>query len=358
MPAIQSDAALLNDYPEGIEGDDNILNAFLTDPEEGDDAPPAPSKKKVAKSETEETDDDETETDDDASEETPEDEEGDEDEGEGTEDDEDEENEDDKAPKKKFAEDDDETYVKVKEGDKEHEVKVSDLKRLWGQEASLTRKSQEVAAARTAVEQDQAKNIAAYDVLLKRATERANEYRALPWTQLMKDPNVPADQLAALQAEANKALEDETFLKNEITGFMQKVTNDQLTARKTAAAECLKAINNKESPHHIKGWSDALYNDIRTFATTNGIPAETVNALTDPGAIKIIHMAMQFSRGKTKVVTKKVNKTPTKIVKNSASAPAVRSSSKTVTVNGAVKKATKSGSMDDAINAFLAMEGE
>jgi hypothetical protein len=46
-----------------------------------------------------------------------------------------------------------------------------------------------------------------------------------------------------------------------------------------------------------------------------------VNNLTDPGAIKVLHMAMQFARGAKKVVTQKVNKTPTKIVKNSASAP-------------------------------------
>jgi hypothetical protein len=83
----------------------------------------------------------------------------------------------------------------------------------------------------------------------------------------MKDPNVPADQLAALQAEAQKAFEDEAFLKNEIDGFMQKVSADQLKARQTAARDCLKSITTPESKHHIKGWNEALYNDIRTFAT-------------------------------------------------------------------------------------------
>jgi hypothetical protein len=69
-------------------------------------------------------------------------------------------------------------------------------------------------------------------------------------------------------------------------------------------------------------------------------------------------MAMQFKRGSAKVVTQKVNKTPTKIVKNSASAPAARSSAKTVTVKQATTKAMKSGSQDDAINAFEAMFGD
>jgi hypothetical protein len=347
MPAIQTDAANLNEYPNAIDGDENILDAFMTDPEEGDDADEKQPSDKVKDEENNQPDADDEE----ASEETPEDETDEDGEQEGSEDDKDE----DDKPAKKFADDSDETYVKVKVGDEEQEVKVSDLKRLWGQEASLTRKSQEVAEVRKAVEADQAKNIAAYDIMLKRSTERANQYRELPWTQLLKDPNVPADQLQALQAEAQKAYEDETFLKNELDGFMQKVSANQLAARQTAARDCLKAINTADSPHHIKGWNEALYNDIRSFATEQGLDKEMVNNLTDPGAFKILHMAMQFKRGSTKVVTQKVNKTPTKIVKNSASAPAARQSAKTVTVKQASSKAIKSGSQDDAINAFEAM---
>src|SRR5574337_877989 len=68
---------------------------------------------------------------------------------EGQETEEDGEDEDPEASKaKKDAGDD--VIVKIKVGDKEHEVPVKDLKRLYGQEASLTRKSQEVAAQRKA----------------------------------------------------------------------------------------------------------------------------------------------------------------------------------------------------------------
>ncbi|MCP1937391.1 hypothetical protein J2R95_003186 [Bradyrhizobium japonicum] len=345
--------AALNEYPDGLETEDAIMNAFMT-PEEGDDAE-EPSKKKVKSEDDDTTAADDTEADDDTTdaEEPSEDEEGDD-----SEDQEDEKSEDEDKASKKYADDAD-TYVKVKVGEEEHEVKVADLKRLYGQEASLTRKSQEAAELRKAVEADQARNIAAYDVMLKRSTERANSYRELPWTQLMKDPQVPADQLAALQAEAQKAFEDEAFLKNELDGFMQKVTGDQMKARQESARECLKAINTPESKHHIKGWNEALYNDIRSFAADEiGLDKELVNNLTDPGAFKVLHMAMQFARGSKKVVTTKVNKTPTKIVKNSASAPAARSSAKTVTVKAASSKAVKSGSQDDAINAFEAMFGD
>jgi hypothetical protein len=349
MSPIQADGALLNDHPEGLNSEEDILNAFMTDPEEDDDASEEKPSKKVKDENDEEADQPDAD-DEEASEETPEDET---DEGEEQED----------TDEAKEDEGDDKSTIEIKDDHKfkitvdgqEQEFTLGSLKRLAGQEASLTRKSQEAAELRKTVEADQAKNIAAYDVMLKRSTERANQYRELPWTQLMKDPNVPADQLAALQAEAQKALEDEAFLKNELDGFMQKVTADQMKARQETARECLKAINTPDSPHHIKGWNEALYNDIRAFATEQGLDKEMVNNLTDPGAFKILHMAMQFKRGASKVVTQKVNKTPTKIVKNSASAPAARSSSKTVTVKQASSKAIKSGSQDDAINAFEAM---
>lgn len=354
MSAIQSDAASTNEYPDAIEGEDAFVNALLGDDEDADDDQPSekPAKQKTNKEDEAGDDDDTNETDEDAEEPSDEDEEG--DEGEGSDD----ETGTDKDKAKKFADDSDETYVKIKEGDTEHEVPVKELKRLWGQEAALTRRSQEVAEVRRVVEDERAKNVAAYDVLLKRSTERADVYRKLPWTELMRNPDIPTEQLTALQAEAQEALADETFLKNELNGFMQKVTEEQKTARVAAARDCIKALTTSESPHHIKGWNEATYNDIRSFATSTGVPAETVNAITDPAAIKILHMAMQFARGQSKVVTTKVNKTPTKIVKNSASAPAARSSSKTVVKQQAITKAKKSGSMNDAINAFEAMFGE
>jgi hypothetical protein len=355
MPAI-NDAALTNEYPDELD-ETAFANQFMGEeddstPEEGDDAPvKKPSKKTAVEDDNEQTNDDDEANDEDASDESPE------DEAEGDEDGEDQKKA--ETSEKKFADDSDDTYVKVKVGDDIHEVKVKDLQRLYGQEASLTRKSQEVAEERKAIDTKRAENIAAYDVLLKRATERADQYRALPWTQLLKDPDVPADQLQALQAEAAKAVEDETFLKTELGNFMQSVTKEQEAARRTAAQACLKALNDTESPHHIKGWNDALYNDVRQFSTEMGLPVDMVNSITDASAIKLLHMAMQFHRGKSKVVvTKKVNKTPTKIVKSSASAPATRGTPQQVSVQAAKKQAKQTGSLQDAANAFEAMMGD
>lgn len=359
MPAILSDAELLNEHPDALDSADDVFAAlFGNEPAEGKDAPKKePSDEETEESNDQETDDDHNEDGENSDQETdPEDEDEDETDDEGNED---EQAEDDTTPAKKFADDGDDTYVKIKVGDKEEEVKVSDLKRLWGQEASLTRKSQEAADLRRVNDAQQAKNLAAYDVILKKATTRADSFRNLPWTQLMKDQNVPADQLTALQEEARGAFEEEAFLKNEIDGFMKQVDENQKVERGKAAAECIKALSDAKSPHHVKGWGEAMYNDIRSFAVDQGLPKEMVNQLTDPGAFKILHMAMQFSRGAKKVVTKKVNKQPTRIVKNSASAPAARTGSGArVKADKAVNKAIKSGATDDALNAFLALEGE
>lgn len=352
MPAIQSDAALLNEYQDAIESDDAFMDALFGDADEAKDAPTEPSEETEESKTTEERTEDET-NDDETSEETPEDEESEgDDDSEATEDEEDGKE---TAKAKKFVEVDDDTYVKIKYDGEEREVKVADLNRLWGQEAALTRKSQEVATAKQDYDAGMQKNTAAYEVLLNRTTERANAYRQLPWTQLYKDPNVDAGQLAALQKEANDAFADEQFLKQEIDGFMQKVNADTAKARQAAARDCIKALNDTASPHHIKGWSDALYNDIRSFATEAGVPAQMVNSITDPAAIKILHMAMQFKRGASKVVTKTVNKTPKKIVKNTASAPAARGSAKGTAASQAAAKAIKTGDMNDAVNAFEAL---
>ena len=354
MTTIRKDVADTNDYPEEL-NEDAFAQLLIGDPEEGDDADPQDRPSKKPAKEDEQSNDDDEASDDEASEETPEDEDASDEDGEGQDDEQD---EDEKRAEKKYADSDD-VYTKVKVGDEEHEVSIKDLKRLYGQEASLTRKSQEVAEERKVIEAKRAENIAAYDIMTKRATERADQYRALPWVALQKDPNVPADQLEQLVQEARKAIEEETFLKSEMGTFMQKVQEETTVARRTAAQDALKQITNPESPAHIKGWNDALYNDIRQFGVQMGIPTDTVNELTDAGAIKIMHMAMQFHKGASKVVvTKKVDKTPRKIVKNSASSPASRGTTKQVTVKTAMTKAKQSGSMQDAADAFFALSGD
>lgn len=261
-----------------------------------------------------------------------------------------------KATEKKYA-DDEGTYVKVKVGEEEHEVAVKDLKRLFGQEASLTKKSQEVAERTKAAEQAQAKSLAALDVMVKRAQETANPYRNVNWAALMKDPTISAEDVGALQEAARAAFENESFLTSQLDGFMQEIQTQQATTQREAAANCIKALTDDKSPTYIKGWDQNLYNDMRSFAVSMGASQQMVDGLTDPSAFKLIHMAMQFHKGTQKVVTQKVNKAPKKIVKSST--PATQPNQDTTRLVGrkqAVAKMQKDGgSMKSAEAAFLAM---
>ena len=98
---------------------------------------------------------------------------------------------------------------------------------------------------------------------------------------------------------------------------------------------------------------------MRTFAVGMGANRDMVNALVDPAAFKLIHMAMQYHKGAQKVVTQKVNKAPKKIVKASTtSAPPSKDTSKVIDRSKAVAKMKKSGgNMQSTEDAFLALLG-
>ncbi len=259
---------------------------------------------------------------------------------------------------KKYV-DDDGHFVKIKVGDGEQEIAVKDLKRLFGQEASLTQKSTEVANARKAAETESTKHVTALNVLLNRATEKANPYRNIDWMAVSKDPNISAETASALRQEAQRALDDEAFLGQNLNGFMAEVQTRQNTERVVSAKSCITTLTTPPTEaapneNYIKGWNDKTYEDVRAFAIKQGMPKDIVNGTTDPAAIKLMHMAMLFKRGaKSVVATKPVNKTPAKIVKTSSST-AARPSKATVDRTTTIKKLQRTGSVDDAGEAFLA----
>lgn len=67
----------------------------------------------------------------------------------------------------------------------------------------------------------------------------------------------------------------------------------------------------------------------------------------------MLHMAMQFKKGSSKVLTVKTKKSPTKIVKTSTSTPA-STNAPVADRNKAITKLKKSGSDEDGVNAFMA----
>lgn len=264
-----------------------------------------------------------------------------------------EETEEDKS-KRKFA-DDDATYVKIKVGDETHEVAVKDLSRLFGQEKALTQKSMEVATQRKAADEEFQRNTAATAALLERAKARFEPYSKVDF--LLASKELSTEEYTALRNEAQKAYEDVEFLEKNLNGLVQGVQKKQHEERITTARETIKVLSGPVEKGGIEGWNEKVYDSIRAYGVSQGLPEDVVRNLVDAPAIRLIHKAMLFDRGKSKVVTTKVNKTPTKVVKTTTSPAVTRGTQGATEAKKAMTKLQRSGSQDDAAAAILARWG-
>lgn len=348
--------AITNDAELELDGSNLAADEFLRhltkkDAEE-------PSEKEEEGDTASEPEEDE-ETDEDDSEETPEDEESEEEEEteeEETEDDNEEEDQEeteeatDKKAKKPTVIESEDALVKIKVDGQEVTASIKDLKRLYGQEASLTRKSQEAAQIKQKAEESGQKYVAGLESLLERAKEQAAPYANINFLALTKDPNVSSEELAALSDAANKAFENVRYLESELDGVIKTANEQRQQQLMVAAKEAIKVLTDPKTG--IPGWNEQLYNDIRRFAVETGMNEQVVNEMVDPTAFKILHMAMQYQKGKTAVTkTKKVDKTPKRIIKGTPDETIKKS--KTNPKTEAFKRARDTGHVDDAAEAFL-----
>lgn len=340
--------SFIDEMPAGLSDssiEDELLKRFMPP-----DADKKPSGEKEKQERTApEKDDDATEKpdeDEDTSAEKPE---GDEDE-EG--------DEDDKEGDKKFA-DEEGTYVKIKVGEEEHEVPVSELKRLYGQEASLTKKSMEVAEQRKVVTSELEKAAAGSAALLDRARARFEPYSKIDFHLAAKE--LSAEEYTALRNEALAAYEDVQFLEKNVGDVLGQIRQKQETDLVSAARESLKVLSGPAEDGGIEGWNEKLYDEIRAFAVQEGAPADTVNKLVDHWAIRLLHKAMLYDRGakmmqkKSDVKITKVNKTPKKVVKTSVGSNQSDGTNRSAdNRDKALKKLRATGSDDAAVEAILA----
>lgn len=237
---------------------------------------------------------------------------------------------------------DDDAVVKVKVDDEELEVSVKDLKRLYGQEAALTKKSQQVAAKRKEVEQEAMKTAAVLDKLYNKAAEKWKPYSEID--MLVASKQLDADQFAALRAEAQAAYEEFRFVSEEANAFIQEAQAKQQAQLKEQAAEAVKVLKER-----IPTWSNQTYDAIREYAINRGMSADIVNNLVDPIAIELIHKARMYDESK-KIATKKKVNTPKKVVKTTAPSKDLAGDAKKQAVANRFKA---SGDLDDAAEFFL-----
>lgn len=266
-----------------------------------------------------------------------------------------------KAAKKAVA---DEDEVEITVDGATVKATVKDLKRLYGQEAALTRKGQELAANRQAVEaQAQVYNTSL--TKMKEASEaRWKEFEAVDYL-IAKDRMSP-QEFTNLREAATKAYQEYKFFDEELKGHTETQQKETVQRLQVQARECVKALSSdvredgSPNPHKIEGWGDVLYNEIRTFAVSDlGASQQAIDTLVDPVAMKTLWMAMQYAKSmkvaKTTAKPKPVVQAPKGVIKSNQ-APEGKTS-KSAKQKAAMSRLQSEGSIDAGADAFMAMFG-
>ena len=207
----------------------------------------------------------------------------------------------------------DDTLVELMVDGETKQASLKELKRLYGQEASLTRKSQETASQKKEANEALQRADASLQAMLTRAQERYQPYEDVD--MLVASRQMNPDDFADLRAEAKAAEGDLKFLKEEADSFYGGIQSKQAEQQRESAKNCIEVLQ-KELPE----WNTSLYDDIRKHAISNGLPEEAVNQYTDPNVIMLLHKAMMFDKSKNVAKTKKA-KAPAKILRSKKAPP-------------------------------------
>jgi hypothetical protein len=234
----------------------------------------------------------------------------------------------------------DDAVVKVKIGDEETEFTVGNLKRLAGQEASLTRKSQEV-------ELVGGRAAAALTGALESVLEDLEPYKDLDW--VLAGRQMDDDEFEWHREQYNRLTKRYDSIIGAAQGFETTMAERQTAAEREAQAalpDAMKAL--------VPEWSDALHAEVKAYAASQGATAGRMDRVFDPVTLGLIHKAMLYDKGK-KAMAEKVRTAPAKVRKTSgreALAPEGRTERNT-------QKKIASGHMseDDAAAALLGRWG-
>ena len=239
----------------------------------------------------------------------------------------------------------DETLIDILVDGETQQASIKDLKRLYGQEASLTRKSQEVAAQRKAAED----NIGKTDAILQRMVQKAEE-RYKPYSEvdmILASKNLDDADFTQLRKEAQDAHDDLKFIKEEADQFYKGLQQQQQQQLQDAAKEAVRVLE-----QDIPDWNNQLYDDIRSYAIGIGLPEEQVNNYVDPTVIKVLNKARLYDQAKQVTTTKK--KRVAKKVLKSKKAPANAAQMKAKRMASAKARLQERGNdIDDIADVLL-----
>lgn len=235
----------------------------------------------------------------------------------------------------------DDAVVKVSVDGQDIEFTVGNLKRLAGQEASLTRKSQEadLVGGRAA---------AALESALTSILEDLAPYQELDW--VLEGRRMDDEEFTWHRENYTRLQRRYESVIGAAQAFQQAAgerhNNANAEALATMKADMVKAVPT---------FDDKLYGDIKSFAVASGLNAEGVEGITSAPLLKLLHKAMLYDKG-SKAAAEKVSTAPKK-VRGSGGREAMTSPN--TKEQRVLQKKIASGAMseDDAVKALLGRWG-
>jgi len=239
----------------------------------------------------------------------------------------------------------DDAQVEIQVNGETVQASVKDLKRLYGQEAALTRKSQEVATQRKNAEEAVSKSNVILQKMLEKAQAKFKPYQEVD--MLVASKTMSTEDFAQLRKEYKEVEDEYKFLTEEANVFYKDLQNQQQAQLQAAAKECVKVLQEE-----VPNWSNQLYNDIRGYAISIGLPENEVNQYVDPKVIQLINKARLYDQGKKVATVKKKNTKSTKILR-SKKAPVNDKSRKATQLKEATQALGNAGTDLDDISAVI-----
>ena len=230
----------------------------------------------------------------------------------------------------------DDQVVDISVNGESKKVSVKDLKRLYGQEASLTKKSQDLANQRKQSEEQLAQTHMSYQKLMERAEARYKPYSDID--MLVASREMDAETFSQLRQDAKQAEDDLKFLQEESGQLVSQAQQNHQQATKEAAADCVKVLQEQ-----LPDWGNELYTNIREYAVASGLPKDQVDQYTDPQVIMLINKARLYDQSKQSAKSKKAK---AKLTKSKSGKTKVLSSKKAPPSKKSIQKANQQKQMD------------
>lgn len=259
-------------------------------------------------------------------------------------DDESEDNDEDEEEEETSDELSDDTLVDIIVDGETQQASIASLKRLYGQEQSLTRKSQETARLRKEAETSIEKSHVVLQKMIEQAQERAKPYEQVD--MMLASKQLSDEDFAQLRKEAKEANDNLKFLTEEADAFYGDLQKQQQANLQQQAKECVNVLQQE-----IPDWSNNLYNDIRAYAVNQGLPQEQVDQYVDPVVIQILHKAKLYDEGKKVATSKK--KAPAKRVLKSKKSPPNAQQVRAQNTAKLAKKVRSSTDIDDMADLIM-----